>query len=137
MKRIFIFTLLTIFIASFAWAETVRVICKPDGSISVIHPALKSKKANEIEQEWLKRIFDKATPKGLEYKDIDSSQLPQSREDRMAWEWDKEGKKVKVNQVKAQRLRKQKERTRLIEEEKKRILEQQAIDNLKAQGFIN
>lgn len=81
----------------------VRVVYKPDKTVAVVHPAPKSKRENETEEEWLERIFTKAMQeelKGLPYDDIDSSELPQSREDRNAWEGEK-GKGIRVNVEKA------------------------------------
>jgi len=91
----------------------VRVISNPDKSVIVIHPAPKSKRLDETEDKWLERVFSKATPEGLPYKDIDSSELP-TREDRNAWEYDIIDKKIKVNSVKAEKIRKAKEREEKI-----------------------
>jgi len=115
--------------------DKVRVIYKPDGSVGIIHPAPKSRRKGETEKEWLKRVFDKATPKGVEYEDIDKSKLPKSREDREAWQGEK-GKGIFVNQTKAQQLRKEKEERRLIEDEKRKILEEQAVQRLQASGKL-
>lgn len=71
----------------------VRVIYKPDKSVSIIYPAPKSKRPNETEKQWLKRVFTKSMQsnlQGLPYDDIDASELPQSREDRDAWKGTKE-----------------------------------------------
>lgn len=104
----------------------VRVVYRNDGGVSVIYPV---KEGN----------FDKAIQgelKGLPYKDIDGSELPQSRENREAWERD-DAKGVKVNPIKAIQIKEVRERKELIAKEKERILEKQAIDNLKAEGKIN
>lgn len=60
-----------------------RIIYRIDGGISVIIPAPKSQRENETEVNWLKRVFDKATPNGTEYKDTDEI-LP-DRRFRNAW----------------------------------------------------
>lgn len=116
----------------------VRVIYKPDKTVSVVYPAPKSRRPDESEEEWLERVFSKAIShpdfKDLPFDDLDHTELP-SREDRDAWEGEK-GKGVKVNQVKAEAIKQEKEKKRLIEEEKKRILEEQAIANLKKAGKI-
>jgi len=113
----------------------VRVIYKSNGGVSVIHPAPKSRRKDESEEQWLERVFAKATPVGAEYDDIDSSELPQNREDRGAWEGAK-GQGVIINQVKAAKIKSEKERRKKIEKEKDRILEEQAITNLEALGKI-
>lgn len=56
----------------------VRVIENVDGTLSIIHPAPKSK---FTEQECL----DRSTPQGATYEDIDSSELPSSKDKRYAW----------------------------------------------------
>ena len=69
----------------------VRCVYRADKSVVVIHPAPKSKGADEMEGQWLERVFDKAMQgelKGLPYEDIDDSELPAIRDDRGAWEWD-------------------------------------------------
>ncbi len=103
----FILVFISIFCNS-ASAKTVRIVYKPDKTVVVIHPAPKSKKSDETEEQWLERVFTKSMQKpslkGLPYDDIDSSQLPQTRIDRNAWEGAK-GKGITVNQVKAQQIR--------------------------------
>lgn len=79
-----------------------RVLKRSDGGVSIIHPAPKSRKSNETEAEWLDRVLTKATPPGVNFEDIDSSDLPKDRDDRHAWEFDSNSKKVKVNQAKKQ-----------------------------------
>ena len=68
---------------------------------------------------------------GLPYDDIDSSKLPKTREDRGAWEGEK-GKGIKINQVKAQELKRKRDKARLIEEEKGVLAE----ESLKNKGKI-
>lgn len=68
-----------------------RVVYKSDKTVSVIHPVPKSKRPDETEKEWLKRVFNKAMRgelKGLPYDDIDDSELP-PREDRRFWRGEK------------------------------------------------
>ena len=108
----------------------VRVIYKPDKSISVVHPAPNSRKAGETEEDWLKRVFDKATPPGCEYEDVEKSTLP-SREDRDAWEGEK-GKGITINQTKAKEIKDERKKRELIEEEKTKLAE----ESLKAKGLI-
>lgn len=103
-----------------------RVVYGPDKSVAVIHPAPQSKRPKETEEEWLERVFTKAMQPqynkegqqvnplyGLPYDDIDKSQLPQSREDRDAWEGEK-GKGISINVVKAEQIRKAIEREEKI-----------------------
>jgi len=168
----------------------VRAIYKPDGSVSVIHPAPNSRKFSiqktkldafetasedpntqdvfvtvemplclkilrenkcglalehekqypgsfdfEPEDQWLSRVFEKATPEELPYEDIDDSTLPNSREDREAWEHNPSGG-VRVNAAKALQIKEAKSKAVLIASEEKRIVNEQAIANLTAQGKI-
>ena len=101
----------------------VRVVYKLDKTIVVIHYAPKSKLS---EQE----AFDKAMQgelKGLPYEDMDNSLLPQSREDRNAWEGEK-GKGVTVNQAKAQQIRNDKEKEIKIRTEMRKLAEKSLED---------
>lgn len=117
----------------------VRVCYRPDKTVAVIHPVPGSQKPDESEEQWLERIFAKAMShpdlKGLPFDDIDENDLPRSREDREAWEGEK-GKGIKVNPTKADAIRNEKRVRELIQEEKNRILDEQAIANLKKQGKI-
>ncbi len=109
----------------------VRVVFKKNKSVAVIHLAPKSRLSEE-------QVFNKAMTgdlKGLPFKDIDSSELPQLREYRDAWEGD-DVKGVKVNPEKAIKLKETRERVELIAKEKEKILETQAVANLKAEGKI-
>lgn len=81
-----------------------RILYNTDGTVSIIHPAPKSRRAGETETHWLKRVFDKATPEGIEYEDMDKLKLPQSREFRNAWTG-KKGKGISIDEVKAQKIR--------------------------------
>ena len=116
-----------------------RIIYKPDGKVTVIHPAPKSRKDGESEADWLKRVFERAVKgtdlEGLPYDDVDSSALPDSREDRAAWEGSP-GKGIRVNKTKAAELKEAREKAALIEEEKKKLLEELAIERLKTAGKI-
>ena len=76
-----------------------RIIYREDGGISVIIPAPKSKREDETEAEWLKRVFDKATPEGAEFEDVGKDKIPQDREFRGAWTG-KKGKGISVDKVK-------------------------------------
>lgn len=111
----------------------VRVVYKSDKTIAVIHPAPKSKRKDETEKEWLERVFIKAMqPRynkegqqanplyGLPYDDIDSSELPQSREDRNAWEGEK-GEGIKINVEKAKRIKDEKKREIKIKDKMREI----------------
>ena len=88
-KIICLITVMLLFLSLPVSAKTVRVLYGPDGGVSVVHPAPNSQGAAEIEGQWLQRVFDKATPEGLDYDDLDSSELP-SREKRSAWRGNKE-----------------------------------------------
>jgi len=90
----------------------------------------------EPENQWLSRVFEKATPEGLSYEDIEASKLPDDREDRESWER-KQGGGVKVNQEKAAKIRKGKKQQELIEKTKKKNLEDQTVSDLKAGGLLD
>ena len=85
----------------------VRVIKNSDGTISVIHPAPKSRRPLESEEQWLNRVFSKATPQGAVFLDVNSSSLPKTREYRDAWEI--EDGKVKINKVKSDNIKNKKD----------------------------
>jgi len=83
----------------------VRVIYKADDSVMVIYPVLKSRRENESEFEWLNRVFDKATPDGADYDDIDLEQMPlPDRRFRTAWKRGKNGIDVDLARAKIQIL---------------------------------
>ena len=100
MKKLLCLVILLIFVVS-ANAETVRILYNLDGTISIVHPAPNSKKSTETEAQWLERVFTKSNPDGLEYEDVDVSEIPIDREYRDAWEKEK-NKPFKINQVKKQ-----------------------------------
>lgn len=66
----------------------VRAIFRNDGGVSIIRPATKSRKKDESEAAWLKRVFERCTKEagleGFPFEDIDSKDLP-SRDDRKYW----------------------------------------------------
>lgn len=96
----------------------VRIVYKPDKSVAIIYPAPKSRRPDETEDQWLERVFTKVMQgelKGLPYDDIDKSELPQTREDRGAWEGEK-GKGISINQKKAKEIKDAKEREEKIQE---------------------
>ena len=107
-----------------------RVIYNPDG-VSVIYPASKSKREDETEEQWLARVFAKATPEGAEYDDIDESELPQDREDRNAWKGSK-GKGVSIDLVKAAKNKADKEAKEKIQNKIRDL----AIEDLKKDGEL-
>ena len=80
-----------------------RIIYNLDGTISVIHPAPKSRQKDETEAEWLKRVFDKATPEGVEYEDVKKEEIPQDREFRNAWTG-KKARGISIDKVKKQEI---------------------------------
>jgi len=97
--RILIFSILFLSFVSLSKAETVRVVYKPDKSISIIHPTAESRRANETEAQWLDRVFTESMQgslQGLPFDDIDSSQIPVNRDDRKYWEGEK-GSPLTIN----------------------------------------
>jgi len=90
MRKIYVFISFLLFSYNIN-ATPVRIIYEKDGSITVIHPAPKSRRINETEIDWLERVYNSVMcdkKRGIDYidyDDIDSSELPQSREYRDAW----------------------------------------------------
>jgi hypothetical protein len=84
----------------------VRILYKADKSVTIIHPIKKSKRDDETEAQWLIRVFDKSTPVGVEYEDVDESTLPSTRIDRMGWEGEK-GKGITINNTKSDTFKKE------------------------------
>ena len=80
-----------------------RIIYREDGGVSVITPAPKSRRKDETEAEWLKRVFDKATPEGVEYEDVSKDKIQQDRAFRDAW-IGKKGKGISIDKVKKQEM---------------------------------
>jgi len=126
----------------------VRVVYREDGGVSIIHPAPKSKRLDETEEQWLARVFIRSMQPqydkhgnqvnllvGCEYDDIEDSELPQTREDRSAWVG-KKGKGISIDQVKADKLRAEKAIREEVEEIKRISLWSQAIAALKARGKL-
>lgn len=56
-----------------------RILYNLDGTVAVVYPAPKARRAAETRQEWLARCFTKANPDNLSFKDVDTSALPTSR----------------------------------------------------------
>lgn len=110
-----------------------RVVYKLDDSVSVIHAAPKSRRADETEAAWLERAFAKAMSgslQGLPYDDVDSATLP-TREHRDAWEG-KQGEGISVNQAKVAQKATDKTKAAKIDKEIHRMAEQ----NLKERGEL-
>lgn len=110
---------------------TVRIFHKADGSLTIRHLAPKSRLLNETITQWENRLLNKNMPEYVEYEDIDSSELPENIEDRPFWTKEVGGN-FSVDVVKRERYN----QLRLIENEKKEIVEQQAIDSLKGKGDL-
>ena len=79
--------------------------------------------------------IDKTTPENAVFDDIDRSDLPQSKEDKGSREG-KKGKGVFFNTDKGLEIKKSKEQEEAIRVEKERVLEEQAIKNLKSAGIL-
>jgi len=107
----------------------VRVVYLKNKSVAIIYPAPKCKRSMT---EVFEKCMNNPVLRGLPYDDLDSSQLPQSREFRQAWEG-KKGIGVYINSAKSKQIRHewiiQRELSRL-RGEKEKIERQQVIDNL-------
>ena len=53
-----------------------RIVFNPDKSIMLISPFPYKQNPGESREDWLKRIFDKQTPKGAVYRDYEDEDLP-------------------------------------------------------------
>jgi len=96
------------------FARTVRVVYRPDGGVSVIHPAKEGHASIDFD-----RTMDRDPDlKGLPYDDIDHLDLP-DRENRDCWT-QKAGGGVKVDAIK----KADKKAKKLAKENKKKSAEQ-------------
>ena len=128
MKKILL-TLLILSFTTFVYAEKVRVWIKGN---DIRHTVCSDGvDYDKCMADTLKSIPELST---YSYEDIDRIEMP--TEDGRAWEWDNTTKKVKVNQQKLQQVKKDDADKVLIEKEKQKILEDQAVANLKARGEI-
>lgn len=131
MRKVIIFSLIFCFVITISYAEKVRVVYKPDKSVTIIYPVKNSKGVNETEVQWLNRVFTKAMQgelKGLPYDDIDSSQLP-DRKYRKAWEGQK-GIGVSINMLKFTEIENKRNYEILVSS----VTKQLAIERLKLLG---
>ena len=129
MKKIIV-TLLILSLTSFAYAEKIRVWHKADGTLR--HTVCgKGVDYDKCMTDTLGAIPELAD---YEYQDIERADMP--TDDGRAWEWDKTTKRVKVNQQKLQQIKKDDADKVLIEKERQKILEDQAVANLRARGAI-
>jgi len=106
-----------------SYTETVRVVYRVDGGVSIIIPAKSDHTINDFNA-----TMDKdPSLKGMPYDDIDSSQLPYDEngkfKDRQYWTGEK-GKGVKIDEAK-------KSADKIVKENKEKILN----DKLKAIGI--
>ena len=67
-----------------------RVYEMPDGTVRVVHPALKSRHPEEPEADWYARVMartEQANPDlaGRPFADVDSADLPADRTQRARW----------------------------------------------------
>lgn len=106
-----------------------RIIYREDGGVSVVYPAPKSKRQDETEDQWLDRVFSKATPEGAEFKDIDTDKEDLSdRTFRGAWVKGLNGKAVDVDIPKAREITKER-----LRKERKPLLDAQDVLYMRAQ----
>lgn len=108
--------------------EKVRIIYNLDKTVRIITRSPKSKFSQE---EGFNRTMKANGWDKLPYDNIDISKLPQSREYRNAWEG-KKGKKITINEDKKKVI----DRQKLIDDEKKIMQDEIAIERLKAKGKL-
>lgn len=63
----------------------VIVLYRENDEVSIIYPAPKSRRPEELENDWLLRILEKANTENLDYEIINKSDLPADRKDRNKW----------------------------------------------------
>ena len=97
-----------------------RVIYMPDKSVTILHYQEGHKYSRE---ESFNMTVQKNNWNNLEYEDMDTSELPATREYRNAWEKEK-NKPFKLNQVKKDKIDKDKNKKTV--EERLTALEQGA-----------
>jgi lipopolysaccharide export LptBFGC system permease protein LptF len=112
----------------------VRVVTNENGNISVVYAADNARKEGETVEEQLERVCKSANIHTFPYVIMDSSEIPQTREDRDAWEL-VDGKVV-VNKEKAKIIRESREKETLLKEEKDKIITQLAEKSLKEKGRL-
>ena len=101
-----------------------------NGAVSIRTFALKSRRSDETEEQWMERIMNR-NPRSSSNEIIDSSELPQSKEDRDAWTGEK-GQGISIDEVKAVKLRTDKEIKMKIDKKIRR----KAIDDLIDEGEL-
>jgi hypothetical protein len=76
-----------------------RVFYRPDGRVTVLHPAPKARRINEADDAFYERVFASAMTKaglsGLDFDDMDDALLP-PRAERDKWRGSK-GQGVRVD----------------------------------------
>jgi len=101
-------------------AEKVRIVYKPDKTVAIMYHTPKSKLSYE---ETMQKLTLASKLEGLPYDDVEDTTLPDTKEDRNAWEGEK-GKGVIVNQVKAKQIKDDKEREPKIQAEMRKLAEE-------------
>lgn len=108
----------------------VRAIYREDGGVSIVHPNSKKQKKGETENAFLKRVFDKATPEGAEYEDIEPYNLL-TRKTRQFWKG-KKGEGLSIDFDKKTEKETEDSFLKKIEGEKQNM----AIEALKGKGEL-
>jgi hypothetical protein len=110
-----------------------RIVYRADGTVAVITPAPKSKRVDETEAQWLKRVFNKAMAVqddlyGQPYDDVDESEIPNDRKHRDAWTGS-EGNGISIDATKKAEIdaRPTPEREELIHAEMRKMAEERLI----------
>ena len=112
------------------------VIYNADKTVSIIYPAPKAQKPKETEKDFLQRVYNRsvmndASLRGMPYEIVDTSRLP-SREFRDAWEGSP-GKGITLNKEKSEKIKLERMKQQILQEQKDSILEETAIERLKKQ----
>lgn len=79
---------------------------RADGGVSIVHPAPNSRREDEKEEDWLRRVAEKSVPPETNYEITEKETLPQDRRWRNAWKRTPEGI-IDVDLKEARKVRKQ------------------------------
>lgn len=116
-----------------------RIVYRPDGGISIIHPVLKARRDGETETQHLDRNYESwkaswnkstgTTDGDFDFEDVETSSLPTDRTYRNAWRKKKGESAITIDA---------KEKMIIDEvstlENKGKNSREKAIENLKSQG---
>lgn len=93
----------------------VILYTRPDGGVSVVHPADSGRLKNEAEDVWMERVKERSVPQdATDIRIVDASVIPTDRTFRNAWKPDLSVDMTKAREIRRDQLRLQ--RKKLFEE---------------------